>query len=447
MSLHLWDQNKYFKKRPPLKFINRYAKKRWDSATEALPANAAISENRNTIITMPSFGLHGRWGNTVFQYLFIRILALNNDCKIELYKDGEYLKTRMSLYTDMGDSAPLQTRATIFLLDSYQSFIRSLNYIPGNFWRAMYVSNVRLQKCYFIKDTALAINQPLPFAKGESIEVEGLFIVNPKMYRQKQDFIRTKLFKPTVQFNQLIEKCMRYLGLDKTLIGIHIRKGDFIFDPLQQSFQFPIPAKYIISWLTTNISKFKNPVIVVCSDDEQAYKEIEIAGFDVVNTKKMLPDIETTADIEQLDWEILRRCNVLIGSNSSFSFSAALLAINNLQCFRFSLDEKAFIEFNPWDAEPLQHVTSSPYLWSYLSSRFKFVLETVNKRQAGRRLYRDMRNWLGWKLTKPVCLYYVHGLSGKFWGGLLNLPEFFKLNHKGHKHYADYHNFDDISNL
>ncbi|MDQ3846245.1 MAG: hypothetical protein M3342_19880, partial [Bacteroidota bacterium] len=82
MSLHLWNSNQYFRKLPA-NIITTVGRRSWDSGLEYKTPEAATTANDQKFFTMPSFGRHGRWGNMVFQYLFMRILALNNNRAIE----------------------------------------------------------------------------------------------------------------------------------------------------------------------------------------------------------------------------------------------------------------------------------------------------------------------------------------------------------------------------
>lgn len=443
MPLHLWNYQDYFRKLPPVKIITFFGKRKWDLGVEYKSPKTSTGIPSGSVFTMPSFARHGRWGNIVFQYLFMRILEINNNGKIELSRKGSWINGRMSLYDDMHNITPLQTRSGTILLDSCHLFFGSLYYIPRYFWRAMYVSRVRLQKCFILKDAGEAINNPLPLPDKAPVEVEGLFMVNPKLYKKHKEFILSKLFQPDADFKRVIETCVQQFGQNKTIIGIHIRRGDFIQTPLQQSFQFPIAVKYILDWLASGISSFKNPVIFVCSDDSEAYKEIEKDGFEVFTTKKLYNENEVLFRYEQLEWEILRRCDVILNSNSTFCFSASFLNPRSPTCYRYSLTEKAFVCFDPWESEPLQFCTSSPYLWSYLYARFTLVANMANTRSACLRLMRDVVNWIVWKTTKAFYLYFIYGISLKFFGKLLNFFELFQFNSK-QESFTDYNQIDKI---
>ncbi len=275
----------------------------------------------------------------------------------------------------------------------------------------MYISKVRLQQCFILKNVCEAVNNPLSVEGGTCIEVEGLFIVNPRLYKKHKEFILSKLLKPATGFECIIDNCMEQFGQNKTVIGIHIRRGDFVLNPLEGSFVLPIPVKYILSWLAANISYIENPAIFVCSDDKNVYKEIEKAGFEVFTTARLFAEGAEPFNYEQLEWEILRRCDILLNSNSTFSFSAAMLSNTIPVCYQFSVKEKKFIPFDPWMSEPLQFYTSAPYLWSYLYTRFTLVANMVSKKSALRRLGKDINRWLFWKSTKVTRLYYLYGLS------------------------------------
>lgn len=427
MPLYLWNYKEHFKKLPKATLIIRYGKRKWDAGIEYKDTTATTTESKKTIFSMPTFGRHGRWGNMVFQYIFIRVLALQNNRDIELNRNGDYLNSRMNLYDDMTGIAALKTKPETIFLDGYHIFPNPLNNIPPFMWRALYVTQVRGQKCFIVKDVDEAINQALPISKNENIEVEGLFMVNPLLYKQHKEYILNKLLNPIPEFKEFVEDCVNRLGKDKTIIGIHIRRGDFVYNPLDQMFQIPVPAKYINEWLTANISSFKNAVIYVCSDDANAYKEIEKAGFTVITTKKLKPGDEAMFDYEQLEWEILRRCNVLLTSNSSFSFSSAFLSTKTPLCYKFSFTEKRFVQFDPWWSEPLQFSTFSPGLSGYLSSRFSLVSSVVGKKAALKRFVKDLQNWFFWKKTRLTTLYYVYGLSTTYFSKLINLNELFRV--------------------
>jgi hypothetical protein len=411
MAFYQWDYHDHFKKRIPAKFIVRFGKKKWDLGIDYNNGATSAPEHHKTIFTMPSFARHGRWGNMVFQYVFIRILALNNEGQIQLYRKGNYLGKRMDLYEDMAQIEHIQTKSKTILLDNYGIFPTLSNYIPEHFWRAMYVSNVRLQDCFILRNYERAVNKTLALKNEPSIEVEGVFMINPKFYEKShKQYILNNLFQPCAEFKNLINKCVENLGNEKTVIGIHIRRGDYLQNPLGNFAQYPISTKYILQWLNANFQLLENPVIYVCSDDQNAYKEIESAGYEVFTTSKICGEGEIN-NYEQLDWELLRRSHILLTSNSSFSFSTAFLSKKNPACYRFSIEQQSFVLFDPWDSEPLQAGGKGRFIWSYAYSRFLLVNEMAGIKAACFRLKKDLRDWLLGLLIRIFYLYFSFGLS------------------------------------
>ncbi len=443
MKFILWNNEDYFRKPANNKKLASLVKQGWDSGIDYKPAVTPTEENNNITYTMPCFGQHGRWGNIIFQYLFIRILAANNNAAIELFRNKDWIHKRLNLYDDMASIPNVQTWCNTVLLDTYHLLPGGLAYIPRHFLRAAYISKVRQQNCYMLKNVYEVLNEPLSFEGETSVELEGLFIVNPKLYKLHKDFILKNLFLPCKDFVSIINTCLKKFDKYETVIGIHIRKGDFVTNPLGQAFQFPIPVKFIVNWLAANISSFSKPAILVCSDNEDAYKEIEKAGFEVFTVKKLIPKIATDFKYEQLEWELLRRCDVLVNSNSTFSFSSAMLSLKNPACYKFSLTENIFFRYDPWESEPLQIFTTPPNLWGYFYARFKMVANLVNKRSAYATLLKDIKKWMIWKSTKRECLYYVYGISPRFFIKLFNIFEFFKLNSKNES-YSDYDQIDHL---
>ncbi|MEO6230861.1 MAG: hypothetical protein ABJB11_21820 [Ferruginibacter sp.] len=275
MSFILWNNDDYFRKPANNKKIASLVKQPWDAGIEYKPAATPTIENTTATYTMPCFGQHGRWGNMVFQYIFIRMLAANNNATIELFRNEDWINNRLNLYDDMEAIPTVQSGSGTVFLDSYHLLPGSLTYIPRHFLRAAYITKVRLQTCYLLKNVYEAFNEPLLFPVEKVVELEGLFIVHPKLFKLHKNYILTNLFRPCKGFIAIINDCFKQFEKFQTVIGIHIRKGDFVTNPLGQAFQFPIPVKYIVNWLVANIPSFINPVIFVCSDNEDAYKEIE----------------------------------------------------------------------------------------------------------------------------------------------------------------------------
>ncbi len=147
-ALTSWNDQNFLQKAPPIKKIALLGKKEWDAEIQFTSVSLSV-ENPQLTFTMPCFARHGRWGNMVFQYIFMRILEWNNNGKIELYKNA-YVSPRLSLYKDMMDIAPVQTKSNCVLLDSYHIFFGALSYIPAFLWRGLYISIVRGRQCVIL---------------------------------------------------------------------------------------------------------------------------------------------------------------------------------------------------------------------------------------------------------------------------------------------------------
>ena len=429
MTLSLWKPCEHFRKLPPTTLLTQHGRRVWDFGIDYQTPSIIKTNNKGTL-TMPCFGRHGRWGNMIFQYLFMRVLALENNRDIELYRSKEWINDRLCLYKDMTEIPDVQTPSGALLINDYEF---EIGYIPRTVWRALYVTKVRKQKCYILKDFEAAVSQPLPLDNDDvSLEVEGAYIMGPSAYNKyHKEFIVSELVKPIDEFAEVIESCIDKLGHDKTLVGIHIRRGDFIQNPLGQQFDLPVPTRYIIEWLATNLPHLQKPVLFVSSDDENAYKEIEAAGFEVYHKEILLTDAVNSGkykNFEQVEWELLRRCDVLINSNSSFSFSAALLSLKIPTCYRFSVEEKKFKTFLPWQTEPLRMYAFSQYMWSTLYSRFTLVRQMVTLRKGMFRLKNDVKYFTHLQKTKVRYLYYIHGFSLKYFRKVLNPLELFRVS-------------------
>jgi hypothetical protein len=168
-------------------------------------------------------------------------------------------------------------------------------------------------------------------------------------------------------------KALRSMG--KTIIGVHYRLGD------QGTHIFPItPPWWYIDWLQRNWNYFRDPVLFVSSEDMGILHGL--SKWNPVTSMSLgaqasgpLPNYNYLPD-EQLgempahqvdfypDHYLLSHCHIILGPNSTFSYTAAMLNEDLIEYHRASLPKRGFERVDPWDSVPLNHewVSMHPHL-------------------------------------------------------------------------------------
>lgn len=123
-----------------------------------------------------------------------------------------------------------------------------------------------------------------------------------------------------------------------TLIGIHIRRGDYQIGSRSANIA---PTKWYLKWLKENWGKIDKPVLFIASDDiDNVILDFEAYAPRAFNGGNFL-----------CDHYALQQCHYLLISNSTFSFTAAMLNKQHPHCYRPDFGQKGLIRFDPWDSQ------------------------------------------------------------------------------------------------
>lgn len=289
-----------------------------------------MSEN-DSLITMNVLGGKGRWGNQVFEYAWLRTYAkrygLDYECSPWV---GQYL---------FGHADPPVTH-NLPIVDE--------RYLPTE----------REDHVYFLA-------QSIP-PKGDELrgrDYNGYCQFPTSWYAEDQDFIRS-LFQPTPELQAKLDGPVAELRKrGKTVIGLHMRRGDtgrLIF--------YLTPNQWYRKWLEKNWSRFEDPVLFIASETPQDFADfadynpvtsadlvdLQLKPYMIYNYLKYDMDKPTPVSMDWFpDWYFLTQCNVLAIGNSTFSFSAAMIAEDLRELWRSRLSTQAFEKIDPWDSSVL----------------------------------------------------------------------------------------------
>lgn len=244
-------------------------------------------------ISMSTLGRFGGFGNQLFQYAALKMYAEKNNLKAEVPEGW----IGRSLFVNCNDPPLTQTPREQKVIEGKEPVWQN-----GGFGNCDIKGYFQYHTSFYDRDYFRSLYRLLP-----SLEKD--------------------LRKPLDQLRQ---------GF---LIGIHIRRGDYKIASRKANIA---PTEWYLKWLKENWGKIKCPVLFIASD------EIDNVIDDF---KDYNPNAFRDGNF-LCDFYILQHCDYLLTSNSTFSFTAAMLNEKG-KFFRPDFRQKQLVSFDPWDSEPM----------------------------------------------------------------------------------------------
>ena len=277
---------------------------------------------RPRTITVRSLGT-GNWGNEVFWYMFAKTYARRHGLQLQV---NPWAGSELVGASD----PPVQQH----LVDLVEKTEHGLN------------------------DAIIPHSPPMA-----DVNFVGLFQYHTSHYHPDRNYIRS-VFRPHPRVAARIEphwQALRKRG--NTAVALHIRRNDYGF-----RYFYRAPTDWYLDLLECLWPQLERPFLYVASDDPDAVLG-DFAKYDPASAADLGPPLPEH-DFYR-DFYVLQHSDVLAISNSTFSFSAAMLN-SHLQCaYRPYLPSRRFVQFDPWDDIPVQqglqfHVERYPWrpeLW------------------------------------------------------------------------------------
>lgn len=358
------------------------------------------STSDQPVLTMSSLGRFGRFGNQLFQYAFLRICAQRAGAQVEC---PSWIGQLLFGHLD----PPISQRLTpaIEQLDQGETLFDAMpEFIP-------YIE--KMAGAPSIRVGVEALEQGL-----SNVDLWGFFQVHTRFLQPHQAFFRS-LFQPVPDLRDALEVGLAQLrSRGKTIIGLHIRRGDFVRLPLA-GFTLVVPLEWWCEWLDHLWCELDQPVLFLCSDELERVLPA-FAKFAPVTCNDLsiaLPEqLQATNAEFYIDFFVLSQCDVVGISNSIFSFAACLLNERGQRFFRPCWDfSTKFVEFNPWDSLPLLYISGQPKILKSIDEVATVALATQGKIGLLKCLCLQMpvsvtKQWL----TRAYLRYQVAGLRGVF---------------------------------
>jgi hypothetical protein len=377
----------------PERGVRRWGKRRWDKDLEFIAKQqgkiSAIesSQPSERTVSMVCLGRHGRWGNTLMQYVFLRTFALKHSLRCETPK---WVGTHLFGLAD----PPVRHCYSNVVIDNISKI-----YDPDNHFdwpmsksqqRAWYLAKTLGRNPFQIHVTSQKDHEGtrLPFLNAD---LEGLFMIHTGHLKNRRKYLRS-LIKPCPDIQYFLKPCVERLrARGKTLIGVHLRREDFITSAMGQNFELVTPVSTYIRWLKSIWASLSEPILFISSDDIDSVMSA-FADFNPITSKDLyaeIPPYMKALDLSpnQLvqtvdffpDWYLLTQCDILAISNSTFSFTAAMFSEHGYMFMRPTFNDKELVPFDPWDSEPLLFAPHQRWIIDEFSQRLQFHSRDLKK--------------------------------------------------------------------
>jgi hypothetical protein len=260
-------------------------------------------------ISMQTLGQNGRFANQLWQYGFLWLYSLRNNCRIQTPRwVGNLLYGVPAEPPD-----PSFTRQAFTVFTGVERHLWSMAEPPVN------------------------------------LDFFGYFQEIPASWRLHRALLR-RLFTPQPAFVDLIERWFkRTIPPDATVVGIHVRRGDYsYYDHTAVPWFRPIPIEWYDGFLEEVWPTLERPALFVATDDAATIGP-HFARYDPIlapSNEIAIPEFGFMPDFMGM-----QRSHVLALVNSSFSRMAALLAADSQVAYLPNMKAQRFERYAPWDEE------------------------------------------------------------------------------------------------
>ena len=255
-------------------------------------------------LQMSTLGANGRFGNQLFQYAFARRYAETHG--LELAVSDWIGRDLFELYDALPDSL-----------------------LPT-------VGENTLQP-----DAFTLMADPVPSPQLMDRDLNGYFMPHTSKWCPHNDAFRS-WFQPGTRIKPGLDGIVARLRSNgRTLVALHLRRGDFGYSDF-----WVAPNSWYLRALDVIWPTLDQPVLYIATDDpatRQAFSRFNPIKADPQSFSLAVPDYF-------IDHYILSKADLLMISNSTFSFTAAMLNKGAQATFRPDPATQSMVAFSPWNA-------------------------------------------------------------------------------------------------
>lgn len=265
---------------------------------ESKPARPQVPPS-SARVQMSSLGSNGRFGNQLLQYGFLRLYAARHGLSAETPDwFGRYVYGRDDPL--IGSPLPVVNEDSVDLMAALRGELA---------------------------------------APPRNVDLRGYFCGNTRLWGPVAGEFRS-LFLTVPAIAKRLDSALGHLrARGRTLVALHLRRGDFGYGRF-----WIAPASWYLRWLRGIWPQLESPVLYIASDDSTA--AAAFAEFAPLQSHDL--EVSGGAMSLLLDHHVLSRADHLAISNSSFSFTAAMLNPAVAKAVRPDPDRRELAEFDPW---------------------------------------------------------------------------------------------------
>jgi len=289
-------------------FLGLYGFDRVATVTPFHPSWGDAFYVKRSVITMATLGTNGRFGNQIFQYAFLKIHAKTHQLKLQTSQwIGQYL---------FGHREPIVSCDLPQLQDPYSE----------------------------IDNLAKALNDN-SLEKYVNVDFWGYFQYHTSYYAPHKKYFHS-LFQPVPEVKINLQMAVQSLYTKgKTLVGLHLRRGDYGYDDF-----FIAPNEWYKAWLQKIWSSLDQPILFIASDEIEKVID-DFREYNPITSRDLESELHQATFYS--DFYLLSQCDIVAISNSSFSFAACMLNEKGKLFMRPHLLNEQLIPFNPWNDYPI----------------------------------------------------------------------------------------------
>lgn len=267
----------------------------------------SLDPRHDGVVAMSSLGSNGRFANQLFQFAYLRLYGLRHALLPQVPEEWE---------------------------------AREFYGLPGARTPSAEFAKLRFG-AFDNDDLGLWVTDDAP----RDIDLWGYFQEIPPCWRPHREFLR-KLFSLSPERRSQLDDWIARVTHDgrRPLVAIHVRRGDYVHlhkDNLP--WYRPVPAGWYADWVRRQDQP--SAAVYVATDSAEEVLP-ELAGLEPLSGRDV-PEIAGLSPTA-IDFEIMRRADMLAIANSSFSRMAAILANDGQNCGCPNFGQRAILPYQPW---------------------------------------------------------------------------------------------------
>ncbi len=295
-------------------------------------------------IQMSRLGTMGQWGNEFFQYNFLRTYARRYGLD---YQVPPWVGQYIFGHDDPPVDKPLPPKEEKFGPCAHEAcFGVPIAPVGDEFAAHDFVSYAQWHTSYYNEE--------------------------------EREFIQGLWSKPIGEMAERVLPAAEHLqSLGRTVIGLHIRRAD-----AGRMIYHISPVSWYLKWLKEHwhAYAYANPVLFLATEDLSLvpafarYNPVLVENLGITLRAEPYPLDDTPTKAEDLnppkprrldyfpDWWMLANCDVIVASDSTFSFTAAMANQRLREFWQSQLTAGGFVWRDPWNSEVSQreHLSDHP---------------------------------------------------------------------------------------